>query len=135
MAAAKELTRVVDSLALEAEAQVVRRYAGQDVWEMAGLLLGRWHDPLAVGALNTSLAAGYGVSRVDRVPEAILREEGGTPQSMGVIVVELEAGPAGPSPVSGFLRYQHRSSAFGLFGDDGQRDETTFFALGLRYRF
>jgi hypothetical protein len=135
VAVAKELHRITPSLGLEAEANVVHRFSGQDVLTLGGLLLGRWHNAMLADAIDTSLAAGYGVSAANRVPKAILREEGGTPKTMGVLVVEIEAGPPNPARISGFLRYQHRSSAFGIFGDEGQRDETTFISLGLRYRF
>jgi hypothetical protein len=95
----------------------------------------RWHDLPWDDVMNTGIAAGYGVSYATEVPPEVRADHPDLSNTLGQLVAEVEVGPAAPSPWSGFLRYQHRSSAFGLFGDDGQADEGSFFALGIRRRF
>ena len=127
----KELFGLFDPIVTEAELHAGRHFGGQSQWDTGAVLLARivdfpWND-----SVHTTFAGGYGFSYSTGTPTDTDVQDGS--KLLSAVVFELTAGPP-DSNWSGVLRYQHRSSSFGLFGD-GQQDEGTGFLLGLRYRF
>jgi len=130
-AGAKELVRRDERFALEAELQAVRHVVGENHWVFSGLAVARWLDFPWNDRLTTTAAVGYGPSFATTDPGS------GTDSGEGRLIagVMLELTFALPNADwAGLIRYQHRSSSFGLFGN-GQQDEGTGPMLGLKYQF
>jgi len=130
-AVTKSLFSISPAFTVEGEAQTVRRFSGQSLSEFSGLVIGRWHMPIS-DRLKTDLAFGVGISYATGTGD----DPGDDDPSkvMGMLMIELALKPVdwalGP-----FVRYQHRSSTFGLFGNDGIYDESTSFSVGVKWSF
>ena len=131
LAGGKELFRWNNQLALEAEVHVVRHVAGESSWAVAGLAVARWLDFPWNDTVDTTFAAGFGPSYSTGEPTDVEVEDAA--QLVAGLFLELTLGPP-DAGWSGVIRYQHRSSAFGLFGD-GAQDEGTGPVFGMKYRF
>ena len=127
----KELFRLFDPVVIEAELHAGRHFGGQSHWDFGALGIARITDFSWNGSVNTTFAGGYGLSYSTGDPTDTDVEDGS--KLLTAVIFELTAGPP-QSNWSGVLRYQHRSSSFGLTSD-GQQDEGTGFLLGVRYRF
>lgn len=117
------------------EAIASRLGGDQDLWNLALVGVGSWTWQDSASGFAVTLSGGYGPSWTSRPPRS--GRDGGTSSSawMGSLLGELELRPDASGPVSAIVRYEHRSSAFGLFGSNGQQDDGTAFLLGARYRF
>lgn len=131
LAGGKELYRWNDQLALEAEIHLVRHFAGEEAWVVAGLAVARWLDFPWNDSVSTTFAGGFGPSYSTGEPTDADVED--ATQLVAGVFLELTLGPP-EADWSGIIRYQHRSSAFGLFGD-GAQDEGTGPVLGFKYQF
>lgn len=114
----------------EAEGSVYRHWGRQHLWEGNLAIVGRWTQFPWDQYVNTSLAAGQGVSLASRPPRPVEGDD--TRQFLNHLLVELEFAPPGDGPVSFVTRLHHRSGAFGLYG---ARAGSNYINLGIRYRF
>jgi hypothetical protein len=85
-----------------------------------------WDEHLA-----TTAAFGLGLSYAGEPPEVEVEIEGDSEQWLIYWVAELTAGPT-DAPWAIALRLHHRSTAFGLMGEEGRMNA---MGLGLRWRF
>lgn len=131
VAGAVRVLELFDALEIELEAQVVRHANVQSHWELNAPVVARWTAFPWNDTVQTSAAFGLGLSYATDEPAREVLNEGETEQLMAYWHIELEAGPP-DSPYSGFARLHHRSTAYGLFGDDGGSNA---FVFGVRRRF
>lgn len=112
-----------------------RRGGDQQLWDLSLLGVGSWTWQGGDTGPALTLSGGYGPSWISR--ELISIRDGGEPLSswMGKLMAEVEFRPDPSAPFSLIARYEHRSSAFGVFGSNGQQDEGTSFLFGGKYRF
>lgn len=122
-----------DKLDFELEAQAVKHFGDQDHWEANGLFLLRWLWFPWDGFLDTSLAAGEGVSYAFDVPEVEARGKEDTPKTLNYLLFELTFSPPETPDTAFVLRVHHRSGIFGLY--DGKRDASNAVVMGVRFAF
>jgi hypothetical protein len=130
-AVSRRLARFGDEVDLELEAQLVKHVGDQDHVEANIPLIVRWRAFPWDEHVDTSAAFGLGLSAASetpRVEDANLRSSAPV---MAYWMLELEAGAPG-SDYQGFIRLHHRSTAFGLFAEDGGSNSVV---IGLRRRF
>lgn len=106
-----------------------RHFGDQRHWELnVAPALVRLRAPSGVAALSFSL----GLSMASEVPKAERATQGSSAATMTYWALEAELGPFEVSPWSLAARLHHRSTAYGLFGDEGGSNG---FLLGLRRRW
>lgn len=116
----------------ELEGQIAKHSGLQDHWEYNLLGAVRWHRLPWRDTVNSTAAVGLGVSYASAVPRAeatIINSS--SERLLAYWYLELTLGPLG-SDWQASLRMHHRSSAYGLFGDNGGSNAVT---LGVRYSF
>ena len=134
VALSKELFTSWESLVWEAEVQINKHFGDQDHVEFGALILARWTAFPWNEVVRTSFAIGDGLSYATEIPKLERAERGeSTAKLLNYVVMELTFAPPSSEQVSLLLRYQHRSGVFGTFS--GVRDASTFFTLGMKYRF
>lgn len=131
VALSRRVGRIGEDLDIELEGQVVRHFGDQEHWEVNGLVTGRWTRFPWNDTVATTAAFGLGLSHATEVPAEERRVEGASRRTLLYWMAEIETG-APDSPWSGFVRLHHRSTGYGLFGDDGGGNWVT---LGIRRRF
>lgn len=129
VAVSRRVAEPFEGLSLEVEAQLVRHFGTSTHWE-ANLPVGyvRWRP---LDSLDATAAFGLGLSFSSETPRLEVENEGASQPTMVYWAIELDAA----LPVEDWRlvgRLHHRSSAYGLFGDDGGLNS---LALGLRRRF
>ncbi len=124
----KELFRLAEPFVIEAEADLGRHFHGASDWVFSGHGVARWQRFPWNDTVETTFAGGYGLSFSTGAPT-----EADGSKLLASLIFELTLTEPG-SDIAATLRYQHRSSSFGLTSD-GQQDEGTGFLLGIRYRF
>lgn len=132
LAGSLRLAEPVPGLSLEIEAQIVRHVHGQSHWEAnLPVATARWDRFPWSQTLDTSAAFGLGLSIASETPAREAANEGASEAVMAYWMIELDAAlPAEDWRLVG--RLHHRSTAYGLFGDDGGSNA---LVLGLRRRF
>jgi hypothetical protein len=121
-----------DALRLEAEAQVAYNFGDQHHWEFNLVpVVARWQRFPWSESVATSAAFGLGLSYASEVPEVEVAIEGDSEQLLIYWLAELTAGPVA-APWAVTLRLHHRSTAWGLMGEEGGMNA---LGLGIRYRF
>jgi len=121
----------------EIEGQAVKHWGDQDHWEFNAAYIARWKPFVWDRYVDTSLAAGAGVSYALEVPPIEPRADRVTDEEsaklLGYLMAEIEFAPPSDAPWSIFFRLHHRSGAKGLFKDvDGG---SNFVTGGLRWQF
>ena len=119
------------SWSLELEGNVAKHTGDQDHWEFNALMTGRWHRFPWSETVATSLAFGLGPSYASEIPRVEVAMDGSSEQLLLYWQLELTLGPPA-SDWNVLFRLHHRSTGFGLFGDDGGSNAVT---AGLRYSF
>ncbi len=122
----------LDGLSFEIEGQIVRHFGGQTHWEVnAPVAVARWSRFPWNETLRSSAAFGLGLSMASETPAQEVENEGDSRQVMAYWMIEVElAAPESPWSVIG--RLHHRSTAYGVFGEDGGSNA---LVMGLRRRF
>jgi hypothetical protein len=127
----KTLSRSADQgRSYEVEGQIAKHSGIQNHWEYNLLGAVRWHRLPWSRYLKSSAAAGLGVSYASSLPVAeatIINQD--SEQWLAYWHMELTLGPQ-RQPWQASLRLHHRSTAYGLFGDQGGANAVT---LGVRY--
>ena len=116
---------------IEAEGQIVRHFGSQSHWEVNALGVARWRRFPWSETVRTTLAYGLGVSYATEVPAAEVGLNGTSERFLVYWVAELEIGPP-DAPWSALARLHHRSTGFGLLGEDGG---SNVVVAGVRWRF
>ncbi|GAB4177945.1 MAG: hypothetical protein Kow0020_13960 [Wenzhouxiangellaceae bacterium] len=121
----------------EIEGQAVKHWGLQDHWEFNAAYIARWKPFPWDEFVDTSLAAGAGVSYALEVPPIEPRADRVTAERsaklLGYLMAEVAFAPPGDARWAVFVRLHHRSGAKGLFKDvDGG---SNFITGGLRWRF
>ena len=132
LAASARVAQPVDGLDIELEAQLVRHVHGQTHWELnAPVVTARWTVFPWDDYLDTSAAFGLGLSVTSEAPRLEVRNEGATQPLMAYWMFELAFGlPAENWEL--VTRLHHRSTAYGLFGEEGGANS---LVIGFRHRF
>lgn len=116
---------------LELEGQGVRHFGEQQHWEFNAALIARWRAFPWSSELPTSLAFGLGPSYATQVPAEEVARNDSSARLLLYWVAELEIGVPDTS-WSGIAGLHHRSTAYGLFAEDGG---SNWLTLGVRRRF
>ena len=117
-----------DSVAWEAEGQLVRHWGKQSHWEKNAALVVYWTRFPWDRWLDTRISFAQGVSRATKRPP--LEED--TRRLLHYMHADISISPPGNPRWSLVTRLHHRSGVFGLYGTDGG---SNFLTAGLRYRF
>jgi hypothetical protein len=119
----------------EVEGQV-GKHAGPDQhhWEFNALTSLRWNRVIWDKYVDTSFAAGLGVSYATQKPPFEIAEHGNTNRLLAYILVEVAMSPPKYPQWAGVLRIHHRSSAYGAFQEDIQGASNSL-GIGISYRF
>jgi hypothetical protein len=131
-ALSRTLHRSADNaFSYEMEAQIGKHYGIQEHREHNLLAAVRWHRPPWRDKLNTSAAFGLGISHASEIPNAEVINKTSSEKMLAYWHLELTLGPA-DSHWQALMRLHHRSTAYGLFGENGGSNALT---LGIRYAF
>jgi len=121
----------------EVEGQI-GKHGGGDAhmyhWELNALTSLRWNRVIWDKYVDTSFAAGLGVSYATEEPIFEIEEHESTNKLLAYILVELTFSPPKYPQWAGVVRIHHRSSAYGLFEEDIQGASNSL-GFGIKYRF
>ncbi|HZH26394.1 MAG TPA: hypothetical protein VEY95_04350 [Azospirillaceae bacterium] len=131
IAGSRRIGRLLDHFDIEAELQTARHFGGNHHWEFNAAVIGRWSGFPWRRHLHTSIAWGIGPSYATRTPPEEVERSGTSGRLRVYWVAELEAGPPA-APWSVLTRLHHRSTGFGLLGEEGGSNWVT---VGVRWRF
>jgi len=122
-----------DYFNIEIEGQIARHFGDQDNWEFDLVAYFRWLLFPWNEYLNTSFAAGAGLSYATSVPaiEAKLYEE--TAQFLGALMFEFAFSLPHVPQWSLVTGIHHRSGAGGVFS--GVQGASNAWVIGIRYTF
>jgi hypothetical protein len=132
VAISRSIGQLSDNAGLALEGQAVRHFRRQDHWEFNGLSVVRWTAFPWDDFLDTSAAAGLGLSYATKIPEVEAELDGNSERLLAYWMLELEASIPKLEAWHVLGRLHHRSPAYGLFGESGG---SNVLSLGLRYRF
>jgi hypothetical protein len=121
----------------EVEGQIGKQGGGDSGmrnWEFNALSSLRWNRFIWDKYVDTSLAAGLGLSYATEEPAFEIEEHGSTNKLLAYILVELAFTPPKYPRWAAVIRIHHRSSAYGTFEDDIQGASNSLGA-GIKYRF
>lgn len=103
-------------------------------WEFNALTSLRWNRFIWDKYVDTSFAAGLGLSYATEKPQFEIEEHDATNRLLAYILVELAFSPPSNPKWAGVLRIHHRSSAYGTFEEDIQGASNSL-GVGIKYRF
>lgn len=115
-------------LTWEVEGQLAKHFGDQDNWEVNLLGAVRWHRFPWNDQVRTTASFGLGPSWASSLPRFEVANNGTSQQWLAYWHLELTLAPP-ESDWSLALRLHHRSTAYGLFGEDGGYNALT---LGMR---
>jgi hypothetical protein len=133
LAVSKRLFAYKDLLGIELEGQVGKHFGAQDHWELNIAPVFRWLKFPWDGYLDTSLAAGAGLSYALSTPKVEAVGVSDTPKLLGYLMFEIAVSLPSVPHWSLVARLHHRSGAGGAFG--GRHDASNALGLGIRYGF
>lgn len=132
VAGSARVARPIDGLDIELEAQLVRHFHGQTHWELnAPIVTARWTIFPWDEYVDTSAAFGLGLSVTSETPRLEVQNEGESQPLMAYWMFELAFGLP-PEDLELIARIHHRSTSYGLFGDEGGANA---LVLGVRHSF
>jgi hypothetical protein len=135
VALGRHLTSIFNpNLKLGIEGQLVRHFGGHPHGEANGLMLVRWTRFPWHRSINTTFAAGAGVSYANEVPELEQIELRKSDLLLGYLLFELTLGLPSHPQWSLSTRIHHRSGADGHFSD-GVYGASNALGLGVSYSF
>jgi hypothetical protein len=133
LAVSKRILSYKELLSIELEGQAGKHSGVQDHWELNVLPVIRWLPFPWDGYLETSFAAGAGLSYAFETPEIEAAGVSHTPRLLGYLMFEISASLPAMPHWDLVARLHHRSGANGLFG--GRLDASNAVGLGIRYGF
>ena len=118
---------------IEIEGQAVKHFGDQNHWEFNGVPVIRWLPFPWDAFIDTSFAAGAGLSYATETPpiEAIGVDH--TPKLLGYLMFEFAFSLPNSPKYLFVARVHHRSGANGLF--DGRLDASNAIGFGIKYIF
>ena len=122
-----------DFIDLELEGQIVKHFEDQDHLEFNGLGVTRWLLFPWDKYIDTSLAAGIGLSYATQTPEIEDKNHNETSKLLCYLLFETAFGLPEYPQWNVVTRIHHRSGAFGLF--NGVHGASNALGMGIRYRF
>jgi len=137
LALTRRLTTFYKDVDWEVEAQVGKHGGpgpGMRHWEINGLTSLRWNRFIWDKYVDTSLAAGLGLSYATEKPEFEIEEHGATNRLLTYILVELTLSPPRYPQWAAVMRIHHRSSAYGTFEEDIEGASNSL-GFGIKYSF
>jgi len=133
----RRLTTFYKDVDWEVEGQI-GKHGGGDAdmhhWEVNALTSLRWNRFVWDKYVDTSLAAGLGLSYATEEPSFEIEEHGDTSKLLAYILVELAFSPPSNPRWAGVMRIHHRSSAYGTFNDEIEGASNSL-GIGIKYRF
>jgi len=133
LALSRRLYTYRDYFNLEIEGQIAKHFGDQDNWEFNAVGYVRWLPFPWDSYLDTSFAAGVGLSYATSVPEIEAKTHDESAQFLGALMFELAFSLPRVPQWSLVTRLHHRSGAGGLFS--GVHGASNAWALGIRYSF
>lgn len=133
LAVSRKFYSIGDHLDLEFEAQAAKHFDAQDHMEFNGLGVARWLTFPWDHSIDTSIAAGLGLSYASDTPEIEAQNHKDTSQFLAYLMFETAFCLPEIPQWSLVARIHHRSGAFGLF--NGVNGASNALGLGIRYRF
>jgi hypothetical protein len=118
---------------LELEGQVDKFWGDQDNWEFVFLGYFRWLPFPWDRYLDTSFAAGTGLSYATSIPEIEVKNEGESAKLLGALAFEFAFSLPSVPQWSLVAALHHRSGAGGTFS--GVHGASNGLGVGIRYRF
>ena len=106
----------------------------QHHWEINGLGTLRWLTFPWNRYIDTSVAAGLGLSYATELPEFEVQDNGSSNQWLAYILVELTARLPSVPQWQLVVRVHHRSAAFGVF-EDNVKGGSNAVGVGIKYRW
>ena len=133
LALSRRLYTYRDYFNFEVEGQIAKHFGDQHHWEFNGVVYLRWLPFPWDSYLDTSLAAGVGLSYATSVPEVEAKNHREAAKFVGALMFEFAF--SHPSiPQWGLVtRLHHRSGAGGVF--NGVSGASNAWAIGIRYSF
>lgn len=124
-----------EKIDLEVEGQTVKHFGDQQHWEFNGLGAIRWLPFPWDKYIDTSFAAGAGLSYATETPkvEEERRGDGQTQQVLAYLMLEFTFSLPKTPNWSLVTRVHHRSGAFGLF--NGLTGGSNAWGFGIKYNF
>jgi hypothetical protein len=118
---------------LEIEGQIAKHFGEQDNWEFNAVAYFRWLLFPWNSYLDTSFAAGAGLSYATSVPETEAKNYDESAQFLGALMFEFAFSLPHVPEWSLVTRLHHRSGAGGLFS--GVHGASNAYGIGIRYSF
>jgi hypothetical protein len=134
LALTRKIMTVNPKLTIEAEGQIAKHTEGQDHWEINGLFAARWLRFPWDAYVDTTVAAGAGLSYASELPPFEVATEGDSDKLLGYLMLELTGGPPSIPQWDLVTRIHHRSGAGKILGSDVEGASNSI-TLGLKYRF
>ena len=134
LALSRRLYTFRDYCNIEIEGQIAKHFGDQDHWEFNVVAYLRWLVFPWDAYLDTSFAAGAGVSYATSVPEIEAKNNDDlAARFLGALMFELAFSPPRVPQWGLVIRLHHRSGANGLFS--GVKGASNAWAMGIRYSF
>ena len=133
LALSRRLYTFRDYCNIEIEGQIAKHFGDQDHWEFNVVAYLRWLVFPWDAYLDTSFAAGTGLSYATPVPKIEAKNYDEAVRLLGALMFELAFSLPRVPQWSLITRLHHRSGAGGVF--DGVRGASNAWAMGIRYSF
>jgi hypothetical protein len=133
LALSRKLYTYRDYFNLEIEGQVAKHFGDQDNWEFNVVSYFRWLPFPWDSYIDTSFAAGVGLSYATSVPKIEDKNHDEAARFLGALMFEFAFSPPHVPQWSLIARLHHRSGAGGLFS--GVHGASNAWAIGIRYSF
>ena len=133
LALSRRLYTYQDYFSIEVEGQVAKHFGDQDQWEFNGVAYLRWLLFPWDAYIDTSFAAGAGLSYATSVPKIEAKNYDETAQFLGALMFEFAFSLPRVPQWSLITRLHHRSGAGGVFNE--VTGASNAWAAGIRYSF
>jgi hypothetical protein len=133
LALSRRLYTFRDYFNIEIEGQIAKHFGDQHQWEFNGVAYFRWLPFPWDAYLDTSFAAGAGLSYATSAPEIEEENHDKTAQFLGALMFEFAFSLPRVPQWSLITRLHHRSGAGGLFS--GVHGASNAWGIGIRYSF
>jgi hypothetical protein len=122
-----------DYFNIEIEGQIAKHFGDQDQWEFNGVAYFRWLVFPWDRYLETSFAAGSGLSYATSVPKIEAKNYDEAARFLAALMFEFAFSLPGVPQWSLITRLHHRSGAYGTFDD--VHGASNAWGMGIRYNF
>jgi hypothetical protein len=133
LALSRRLYTFRDYFNIEIEGQIAKHFGDQHHWEFNGVAYFRWLPFPWDAYLDTSFAAGAGLSYATSVPEIEEKNHDKATQFLGALMFEFAFSLPRVPQWSLITRLHHRSGAGGFFS--GVSGASNSWGIGFRYSF